>query len=111
MERGISRVTNNEDLINKARYQVEQDFSSVTLGIKRSFCLFIFFVYNNCLHYLFTFSESRNNPSRGSDHPESPSSQQQTKMNTLECFETPVYTFTLPDITRYPGKYIFINNN
>ena len=33
MERGISRVTNNEDLINKARYQVEQDFSSVTLGI------------------------------------------------------------------------------
>ena len=32
MERGISRVTNNEDLINKARYQVEQDFSSVTLG-------------------------------------------------------------------------------
>ena len=34
MERGISRVTNNEDLINKARYQVEQDFSSVTLGIK-----------------------------------------------------------------------------
>ena len=73
--------------------------------------LFIFFVYNNCLHYLFTFSESRNNPSRGSDHPESPSSQQQTKMNTLECFETPVYTFTLPDITRYPGKYIFINNN
>jgi len=44
MERGISRVTNNEDLINKARYQVEQDFSSVTL-------------------------ESRNNPSRGSNHP------------------------------------------
>ena len=70
MERGISRVTNNEDLINKARCQVEQDFSSVTL-------------------------ESRSDP-------ESP---QQAKLNTLECFETPVYTFTLPDITRYPGKY------
>ena len=62
-------------------------------------------VYIVCLHHLFTSLESRNNPSRGSDLPESPSSQQ-TKMNTLECFETPVYTFTLPDITRYPGEYI-----
>ena len=45
MERGISRVTNNEDLINKARYQVEQDFSSVTLGKKNLFALFV------CLQY------------------------------------------------------------
>ena len=50
MERGISRVTNNEDLINKARYQVEQDFSSVTLGIQKIFpiclfCLFTIIVY------------------------------------------------------------------
>ena len=72
MERGISRVTNNEDLINKARCQVEQDFSSVTLESKST--------------------------STETDHPESP-----PKLNTLECFETPVYTFTLPDITRYPG--------
>ena len=77
MERGISRVTNNEDLINKARCQVEQDFSSVTLESKST---------------------------TETDHPESP-----PKLNTLECFETPVYTFTLPDITRYPGKVMTKN--
>lgn len=70
MERGISRVTDNEILVNKARCQVEQDFI------------------------------------KDGSNPGSPDSPHKTYRQLIgDCIETPVYTFTLPDITRYPGKF------
>ena len=82
MERGISRVTDNEILVDKARCQVEQDFNKV----------------------------STNSTSSDASSPESPT--KTYRQLVADCIETPVYTFTLPDITRYPGRkcsliYIF----
>ena len=73
MERGISRVTDNEILVDKARFQVEQDFNKA-------------------------------NSSDAASSPESPT--KTYRQLVADCIETPVYTFTLPDITRYPGTYL-----
>lgn len=74
MERGISRVTDNEILINRARCQVEQDFS--------------------------TRPDSKSPPAA-----ENLDSPQKNLRQLVDCIETPVYTFTLPDITRYPDDF------
>ena len=68
MERGISRVTDNEILIDQARNLVEQDFTSKS-------------------------------------SPESESPTRNFRQIVTDCIETPVYTFTLPDITRYPEDF------
>ena len=69
MERGISRVTDNELLIDQARNLVEQDFSA-----KQS-------------------PEADSSPTRN------------FRQIVTDCIDTPVYTFTLPDITRYPEDF------
>ena len=71
MERGISRVTDNELLIDQARNLVEQDFSVS----KQS-------------------PEAKESPTRNF-----------RQIVVTDCIDTPVYTFTLPDITRYPEDF------
>ena len=71
MERGISRVTDNELLIDQARNLVEQDFSVS----KQS-------------------PEIKESPTRNF-----------RQIVVTDCIDTPVYTFTLPDITRYPEDF------
>jgi OTU domain-containing protein 7 len=82
MERGISRATENEILISRARGKVEHDFSV-------------------------SFNSSRpdsKSPLAAGSHPDSPTSKNATRF-LMDCIETPVYTFTLPDITRYPEHF------
>ena len=71
MERGISRVTDNERLIDHARNLVEQDFTSKSSP-----------------------EDSESSPTRNF-----------RQIVITDCIETPVYTFTLPDITRYPEDF------
>lgn len=70
MERGISRVTDNEILVNKVRCQVELDFNKET-----------------------------------ETAPDSPKATYRQLIG--DVIETPAYTFTLPDITQYPGANNF----
>ena len=78
MERGLSRVTDNEVLVHQARSQVEQDFNIT----------------------------SRTCATPPVESPDSPPGGHQNYRQLVDGIETPVYTFTLPDITRYPGKRI-----
>ena len=71
MERGISRVTDNELLIDQARNLVEQDFSV-----------------------------SKQSPEAAKESPT-----RNFRQIVTDCIDTPVYTFTLPDITRYPEDF------
>ena len=73
MERGISRVTDNEILIDHARNLVEQDFSA------------------------------KQSPEGSENSNSSPT--RNFRQIVTDCIDTPVYTFTLPDITRYPEDF------
>ncbi len=94
MERGISRVTDNEILVNKARCQVEQDFNKATSS------------ESSCKEELQeTLPSDQDQQQQQSPVTVGKNFRHQLMMHG-DSIETPAYTFTLPDITQYPGELL-----
>ena len=100
MARGISRVNDNMQIISQVRDQVEQDFSQA--GV----------ILHSPDISPPPSAGSRSRSSGGEEDPDSPLPP--GGPNHPTCFkqfmdygiETPLSTFMLPDITRYPGGII-----
>ena len=138
MERGISKATENEFLINEARSKLEKDFGSLGLHSDVSRCTGENYSrYNenaatNCENDVVTETSNRalvrnrydryedntsgssGNTSNSPTHLPGSGSNSDYRiesdnlvLNTGNFVENPVYTFILPDLTIYPGKWNF----
>ncbi len=99
MERGISRAVDNEYLVNQARTCVASDYlppKFVEAGLKED--------QQSCCNEP---SDSRNSPDSPDSGASVASGLYPGNLFSGGFIETPVYTFTLPDLSCYPGKLFY----
>ena len=138
MERGISKATENEFLINEARIKLEKDFGSLGLhsdvsrSIGENYSRYNENAATNCENDVVTETSNRalvrnrydryedntsgssgntsNSPTHlpgSGSHSEYRIESDNLVISAGNFVENPVYTFILPDLTIYPGKWNF----